>query len=100
VTLVPDGREVDRLELKFQATPSIVRLVPVAPEAHPHPPFVVFRGTCMIEGALLVDPTLATATPFSLFGILRTETDEACGHDKVVEVAVAAVVGPWLPAAS
>jgi len=54
----------------------------------------------MIEGALLVDPTLATATPFSLFGILRTETDDACGHDKVVELAVAAVVGPWLPAAS
>jgi hypothetical protein len=54
----------------------------------------------MIEGALLVDPTLATATPFSLFGILRTETDDACGHDKAVELAVAAVVGPWLPAAS
>lgn len=94
MTRIPDGREVDRLELKFQATPSIVRLVPVAPGTHPHPPFVVLRGTCMIEGARLVDPTLAAATPFSLRGVLRTETDETCAHDKVVEEAEAALVGP------
>lgn len=54
----------------------------------------------MIEGALLFVPTLATTTPFSRRGILRTETEEACGHDKVVEEAEVAVVGPWFPAAS
>jgi hypothetical protein len=48
----------------------------------------------MIEGALVIDPILAAATPFSLRGVLRTETDETCAHDKLVEEAEATLVGP------
>ena len=53
VTRVPDGREVARFEVKFHATPSIVRLVPVAPGTQAHPPFVVLRGTCIMVGDFL-----------------------------------------------
>jgi len=54
----------------------------------------------MIEGAFFFDLTLAIDTPFPERGILRTNTEAACGHDKLVVLAKAADVGPWLPAAS
>lgn len=49
VTCVPEGVAVRRCESKFQTTPSIVRVVPAAPDTQLQPPLVValmFRGIC------------------------------------------------------
>ena len=72
----------------------MVREVPVAPETQFQPPLVVIRGTCAIPGVFPTLLTLVLPTLFVERTEPRTETDDATGHDKVVDVADVAVVGP------
>jgi hypothetical protein len=103
VTCVPDGVEVRRCEPKFQTTPSIVRVVPAAPDTQLQPPLVValmFRGICADGATTRGAPVVTEGVCERTLSIPRTDTLFNGGHDIVDDCEEDAVVGPWFPAAS
>ena len=103
VTCVPDGVEVRRCEPKFQTTPSIVRVVPAAPDTQFQPPLVVALMFCgiwtdgvAIRGAAIVAVGVCERT----LSAPRTDTPLRGGQDIVDDCEDVAVVGPRFPAES